>query len=512
MRRSLAMVNRPIRRLGLRARLTLSFALGAALLSVVLSVITWSLTRENLLRQRDDIAVSRVLLNAVTVRSNLGGASSDVEAILASLPTPEGAQPVVFSSGVPSARNPAEFNQDSIPAVLRATVDGGDAARMRTDVDGEPYLIVGVPIPAVDAAYYEGVPLADVERTLDGLAISLLGAAAITTLAGGLVGFWAARRVLVPLAGFGRAAEAIAGGRLDTRLKTGIDPDLDPLIVSFNEMAAGLQSRIERDARFASEVSHELRSPLMTLSASIEVLQNSRDDLSERSRAALDLLVADVDRFQRLVEDLLEISRFDVGAITLHLSPVLVTELVLQSVAGSGYGAIPVEYEEDVDEVAVLVDKTRFFRVIGNLLENADRYAGGATSVQVFLVEDAESGDRVGIAVEDAGHGVPEAERSAIFDRFSRGTEGGNRGSDSGTGLGLALVDEHIRLHGGRVWVEDRLDGRAGARFVIELPVLGDDALDDLEDDEEAMAVTTTDLDDLAEAGAERSGTTGGVP
>ena len=196
----------------------------------------------------------------------------------------------------------------------------------------------------------------------------------------------------------------------------------------------------------------------------------------------------------------------------MHLSPVLVTELVLQSVAGSGYGAIPVEYEEDVDEVAVMVDKTRFFRVIGNLLENADRYAGGATGVQVFLVEDAEAGDRVGIAVEDAGHGVPEGERSAIFDRFSRGTEGGNRGSDSGTGLGLALVDEHIRLHGGRVWVEDRLDGRAGARFVIELPVLGDDELDALEDDEEAMAVTTSDLEALAEAGASPSGTTGGVP
>ena len=507
------MTSRPIRRLGLRARLTLSFALGAALLSIVLAVITWSLTRENLLRQRDESAQSRVIANAVTVRRSLGGSTVDVERALASLPTPEGAQPVLFYEGVPSARNPAEFNQDSIPTVLRAAVDAGEGARMRTDVNGDPYLIIGVPIPAVDAQYYEGVPLAEVERTLDSLAISLLGAAAITTLAGGLVGFWAARRVLVPLAGFGRAAEAIAGGRLDTRLKTGIDPDLDPLIVSFNEMAAGLQSRIERDARFASEVSHELRSPLMTLSASIEVLQNSRDDLSERSRAALDLLVADVDRFQRLVEDLLEISRFDVGAITLHLSPVLITELVLQSVVGSGHGSIPVEYQEDVDEVAVVVDKTRFFRVIGNLLENAERYAGGATSVQVLLVEDADAGDRVRIAVEDAGHGVPEEEREAIFDRFSRGTEGGNRGADSGTGLGLALVDEHIRLHGGRVWVDDRLDGRAGARFVIELPAATDDQLDAFERDE-LPAVPADRLQDMRETEAAEPATTdpGGTP
>ena len=95
----------------------------------------------------------------------------------------------------------------------------------------------------------------------------------------------------------------------------------------------------------------------------------------------------------------------------------------------------------------------------------------------------------VRIAIEDAGHGVPEGERDVIFDRFSRGTEGGNRGADTGVGLGLALVDEHVRLHGGRVWVEERHDGRAGARFVVELPVVpeppdeaeheaGDDAAD----------------------------------
>jgi K+-sensing histidine kinase KdpD len=99
----------------------------------------------------------------------------------------------------------------------------------------------------------------------------------------------------------------------------------------------------------------------------------------------------------------------------------------------------------------------------------------------------------VRIAVEDAGHGVPESERELIFDRFSRGTAGGNRGADSGTGLGLALVDEHVRLHGGRVWVEDRHDGKAGARFVIELPALLDD--DELPDDE--LPVTVEELNAL---------------
>ncbi len=476
----------PLRRLGLRTRLTLSFALGALLLSAVLAIITWSLTRENLLRQRDESAFNLAKGNAVTLSGRLTGSEIDYAALLGGIPTPEGAQPVVVHKGVAYANNSPEFSQTDIPASLHAAVAAGSPARQRFEVDGRPWVAVGIPITSSDAMYFEGVPLTEVERTLDGLAISLLGASAITTLAGGFLGFWASRRVLVPLASFGRAAEAIAGGRLDTRLRTGTDPDLDPLIVSFNDMASALQSRIERDARFASEVSHELRSPLMTLAASVEVLENSRGTLSDRANRALDLLSADVERFQHLVQDLLEISRFDVGAITLHLQPVSVTEMVDQVLRSNAHGDVQVQHAPGVDEVVVLVDKTRFSRVLGNLLENAERYAGGATGIDVSLHEPPPDAEDTGhalvrIAVEDAGHGVPESERTLIFDRFSRGTAGGNRGADSGTGLGLALVDEHVRLHGGRVWVEDRHDGRAGARFVIELSALGDD--DELPDD-----------------------------
>ncbi len=146
---------------------------------------------------------------------------------------------------------------------------------------------------------------------------------------------------LRPLLDVGAAAEAIAGGRLDTRLTVGDDPDLDVLAVPFNHMAQALEDRIDRDARFASEVSHELRSPLMTLAASVEVLENSRDEMPERAQTALDLLSADVDRFQQLVEDLLEISRFDAGAIKLHLEEVLVAEMVIQAVSVLGGGGVP---------------------------------------------------------------------------------------------------------------------------------------------------------------------------
>lgn len=456
-------------RLGLRTRLTLTFALGAGVLSAVLSIVTFGLTRENLLTQREESAVAQALSNAERVANRLGtdADAKAVEQVLASLPTPEGAQPVLLYRGDWFARNNLEFGREDIPASLRASVARDQASRMRTDHRGEPYLVVGVPVPALAAEYYEGSSLAELRRTLDGLAISLLGASALTTIAGGFVGYWASRRVFAPLLDVGRAAEAIAGGRLDTRLPTGGDPDLDLIARPFNDMAQALEGRIDRDARFASEVSHELRSPLMTLSATVEVLENSREELPERAQTALVLLSADVDRLQQLVEDLLEISRFDVGAIKLHLEEVLAVEMVIQAVSVLAGGGVPVRYEPEVGDVVVRVDKRRFGRVIANLLDNAEKYAGGATAVTLNVIDGT-----LQIAVEDRGSGVAPDERDIIFDRFSRGSEGGNRSTDSGVGLGLALVDEHVRLHGGRVWVEDRLDGEPGARFVVELPIV----------------------------------------
>jgi two-component system, OmpR family, sensor histidine kinase MtrB len=464
------------RRLGLRARLTVTYALGAALMSLLLAVTTFGLTRQNLLKQREDSAVSRAFANAVTVHDGLRSQNNTtLPGLMSSLPTPDGAEPVIEHDGSWYEKT-VGFGEDALPMALRRTVLAGSPARMRFTRMGQTYFAVGVPLPDVRAAYFEGVSLNEVGHTLDTLAIILLGAGLLTTAAGGFLGWWAARRALAPLLDVGAAAEAIAGGRLDTRLVVGEDPDLDVLAVPFNHMAQALEDRVERDARFATEVSHELRSPLMTLAASVEVLENSRAELPDRAQTALDLLSADVDRFQQLVEDLLEISRFDAGAIQLHLEDVLVAEMVIQAVQVLGGGGIPVRYEEDVAEVIVRVDKRRFARVLANLLDNAEKYAGGATDVSIELV-----GEVVQIAIEDRGNGVPESEREVIFDRFSRGSESGNRASDSGVGLGLALVDEHVRLHGGQVWVEDRRDAQPGARFVVELPVVPLPSADDVE-------------------------------
>jgi two-component system, OmpR family, sensor histidine kinase MtrB len=211
------------------------------------------------------------------------------------------------------------------------------------------------------------------------------------------------------------------------------------------------------------------------------VLQARRDEMPERAAMALDLLVADVARFSSLVEDLLEISRFDAGAVRLVREDLLVAEFVRQAVSVSSVRDAPVKVSEKAESLIIKADKRRLARVVANLIDNARIHgvpASGATDEPTFGLEvevseppgDADTVAHVWISVTDHGPGVPREERPFVFERFSRGASGGRRGSTEGAGLGLALVDEHVRLHGGRVWVEDRTDGGPGARFIIELP------------------------------------------
>ncbi|HVW34691.1 MAG TPA: HAMP domain-containing sensor histidine kinase, partial [Acidimicrobiia bacterium] len=346
-------------------------------------------------------------------------------------------------------------------------VFAGHPSRQAYRLAGTSRLAVGLQLPDVDASYFEVFSLDQLDRTLRFLGLALLGAGLATTIAGAAVGRWASTRLLRPVAEVAQAAAAVAGGRLETRLPDSDDADLATLTSSFNSMADALQARIERDTRFASDVSHELRSPLTTLATTVGVLAARRDELPERARAALDLLTADVDRFQRLVEDLLEISRYDAGVADLHLEDVRLTELVMRAVASVNGPPVELGPGAVIDGLAVQVDTRRMTQVIKNLVENAARYGGGATRVIV------DAGHYVArVAVDDEGPGVAAEEREAIFERFFRGSASGQRrGGGQGSGLGLSLVSEHVRLHGGRVWVEDNPIGR-GARFVLEIPLV----------------------------------------
>jgi two-component system, OmpR family, sensor histidine kinase MtrB len=456
---------RPARRLGLRARITLAFGLGALLLSALLAGTTYALTRSNLIEQREDAALTASYFNARRVQAGLPALPEDILDNLGSLAA---SNPFVYQDGE-FWNIQAGLSEDDLPIELRqAVIRDGMPVMMTFDLDGAPYLGIGIPLPRVTevrAAYFELVELREVESTLRALGISLLGASGITTAAGVALGLWASRRALRPLADVSQAAEAIAGGRLDTRLESVEDPDLGTLASSFNEMAQALQERIERDARFASDVSHELRSPLMTMAAAVDVLEGQRDELPHRGQQALDLVTGEVDRFRQLVEDLLEISRYDAGAVRLDLEDVRLAEFVLQAVDHSGHRVVPIELDAGLLGVVVRADKRRLARVLANLLDNAAKYGEGATAVSMRAVDGG-----VQLAVEDRGPGVAPEERAQIFDRFNRGGVAGRRGASEGVGLGLALVAEHVRLHGGRVWVEGRADGEPGARFVVELP------------------------------------------
>lgn len=445
-------------------------------LSLFLAVTTYGLTRTNVLTQRDATSVEATRRNAQLVATSLRGNPPNIQDALDALRGFGVQRPLIWYR--PSQDwygGTGRFQAAALPdeLVLRVVSDA-IAARMIIDVAGDSYLVVGWPLPDT-GAYFEFFSLSDVSNTLGSVRIALMFATLITTGLGVLVGVFAAQRSVRPLGAAARAAQSFASGRLDTRLEVTDDPDLSLLADSFNEMAASLQLRVERDARFASDVSHELRSPLMTLSASVEVMEARRDEMPERAQAALDLLSSDVTRFKGLVEDLLEISRFDAGAVRLHLEEFAVAEFVRQAVAVSSVPTARLTCTEGAERLLIEGDRRRLARVVANLLDNA-RLHGHAESPDDVTVAVREIFDENGrivsaqIAVEDSGPGVPMEERSLIFDRFARGGSAGRRSGSDGAGLGLALVDEHVRLHGGRVWVEDRLDGDPGARFVIELP------------------------------------------
>ncbi len=471
--------------LGLRARVTATFAIGAFALSALMAGITYFTARQSYLNERQGADQRQTFANALLVQNALRSPGTQPDQLIGSAGPLPGSYSVLHSGGHWYATS-ISVGQNALPDQLQTLVLHGTPASQTISVGGSPQLAIGVPLPAVHAAYFEFFSLDELEGTLRTLAFTLAAAALVTTLAGAALGRWASGRALRPLAGVTEAAVAVAGGELDTRVEAGDDVDLQELASAFNQMTANLQDRIEREARFTSDVSHELRSPLTTLTATVGILEAHRSELSPRAQSALDLLDGDLHRFTRMVDDLLEISRFDAGSAELSLDEVDPGELVRRAVMASApvgpdgrrsTVAFPVEIGPGVDGLRLRVDKRRFERVMANLMENADLYAGGVSRVVVERnpsapVSTAEPG-AIRVIVEDHGPGVPVAERDHLFERFYRGSRAGQRSTSEGTGLGLSLVAEHVRLHGGTVSIEDAPGG--GSRFIVELPLIAED-------------------------------------
>lgn len=450
------------RRFGLHARVIAAFAVGAALVSAVLAFSTFYFVRRDLVDQQVRSVLRQTYSDARLVKLELGAPSTQIGDALASVAPADGGVAFIDRDGTWYSSS-ASVSGTTVPRAITHDVVGGNAAEQRVTLRGSATLVVGVPIPSIGIQYFEEHPLAELASTLSVLATVLTTVAIATTLGGALIGWWASRRLVRPLGEMATAAREVAGGALDRRLAD--DPDLEPLVDSFNHMVDALQERIERDARFAADVTHELRSPLTTIRASIELLESYSTRFPGEASMAVDTLRFEVDRFSHMVQGLLEIAGMDAGAAAVHFTEIPLDDLVRATAAGRR-PAVPVAVASDARGAIVRGDKLRLRQVLVNLLDNADTYGGGAVAITV-----ARDGPSVTVAVDDAGPGVPAEERERIFERFYRGAASGRRGATAGSGLGLALVAEHVRLHGGSVSMGDRPGG--GARATVALPAEG---------------------------------------
>jgi signal transduction histidine kinase len=453
-----------VRSIGLRTRVTAAFAVGALLLSACVAFVSYELVRRTLFNERERTAVRATYFDAAVVHAGLAGRNPDVVELLQSLDTGADRYVLLYRDGTWYSRSADPLAGAAVPERLREMAARGEPGAQRVRHDGRPAIVVGVPLSA-SAVFYEVVQLRELERTLQVLAFALAAVAIMVAGGGAAVGWYVTRHALRPMVAVATAARGIAGGDLETRLDPQTEPDLAELSTSFNHMADQLARRIERDHRFAADVSHELRSPLQTLAAAVSVVDRRRDQLDERSAAAVTLITDEVARFQSLVSDLLELAR---GNRPAQRESVDITQLATRVCRSRGVSDEIVELQPGTPTVWS-VDRRRVEQALGNLIDNAVRYGGGPVAVRL-------GGDTAGgcfVEVDDAGPGVAQEDRIAIFDRFVRGPAAKDRGAGDGTGLGLAIVSEHAKAHDGRASVESRPGG--GARFRIELPGAGDE-------------------------------------
>lgn len=449
----------------LRGRATLAFTVVTTVLCSVLAAAVWVAVSQYLLVQRERTTLVQAADNATQVQRALGTEGLAIPQVLAQLPRESGSISLYVDDGE-WVTTSLLVGRDAIPESLAEQVLEGGPARQRIETRDGTMMAVGIPLPGLDEAYFEVFPLEELDRTYRvlaaGLFISVVGLVPLLLI----VGWWVTGPALRPLNRVASAAGAIAEGDLSTRIDPRGDPTLAAIASSFNRTAAALEARVRTDARFAADVSHELRSPLTAMLGAMDLVEDSAAELPAEGREGMSVLRSEVHRFERLVADLLEISRADAGNADLVLEEVRLVALVEETLARrrlTGRGTAELLVDAAATDVVIHADKRRLERVIGNLMDNADKHGGGLSGVTL-----ACSDTTACVVVDDDGPGVPERERLRIFDRFARGT-GSSRTRTDGAGLGLALVARHVRAMGGVVTVSVSPSG--GARFVVELPI-----------------------------------------
>lgn len=370
----------------------------------------------------------------------------------------------------------------SVPADLRVKVrELGQRVWTYTEIDyidspSQPGMVVGSLLPLGSQAYqvYYLFPYGELQGTLDLVRSTAWAAGFILIALLGLLMLLIARHVVRPVRQAARTAELLRSGFLEQRLPVRGEDDLAALALAFNEMAASLQTQIRQlenlsrlQQRFVSDVSHELRTPLTTIRMAGDMIHAQRDELPPALRRSSELLHDQIDRFEHLLTDLLEISRFDAGAAVLEAETTDIRVVVDKVVAVSGplaesAGSELVVSAPDVPCLAEC-DPRRIERVLRNLVSNAIEHGEGRP-VEIRLAGDETS---VAVTVRDHGRGLDEKDLSHVFDRFWRADPSRAR-TIGGTGLGLSIAMEDARLHGGRLAVWGRPG--EGALFRLTIP------------------------------------------
>ncbi|NPC95932.1 MtrAB system histidine kinase MtrB [Nocardioides sp. zg-DK7169] len=485
-----------------------------ALTAVAVSVVGWVLlqqTREGLLDNRVDAVVSEVGNEMQEARNRLEavpGTNADATAQQAELVEPIIARGVArdfdvvlagplgentgrISDG--GARSSPGLDRSSVPASLEdhfseraATAWTYTTIRTVDDdenvVAEEPGIVVGsqVTLVADGGTYtlYFIFPLDEQRETLGLVTRALLTAAGLLLVLVAGVTWLVTRQVVSPIRMAREVAERLAAGRLQERLRVSGQDDLARLATSFNQMASNLQRQIRQleelsrvQQRFVSDVSHELRTPLTTVRMAGDVLYDARDDFDPVTRRAAELLQNELDRFETLLVDLLEISRFDAGAAVLDADDVNLVDIAHRVVDATR----PLATQRDVRVVVrapdhpclAEADIRRIERIVRNLVTNAIDHADTAGRGDEIVVEVAGDDHAAAITVRDHGVGLAPGESALVFNRFWRADPARAR-SSGGTGLGLSISLEDAHLHGG--WLQAWGRPGEGAQFRLTLP------------------------------------------
>ena len=461
----------PARLRGIRARLTVTLVTLVALTAALLGVGSYVVVDNRLHDQFLADARSQAVFDLSELASRFGLSTTSTPADINSSGFREAVQrrdvlSIVDDGGDVSPVDPASLR--AIRDRIRPTIDRGQLAFAWLTIDASPSLVVGGRLGSTGAPIYYVHDATELETTLEELRLALGGIALLLVLVALLAARAIARGVLAPVEEAGRAAEQIERGDLSARVAVSSGDEFGTWAERFNRMAAALAETIGRleaaeaqNRRFVADVAHELRTPLAALVAEASILRGDLGSLPTDSRRAGELLVADVARLRVLVDELMELSRFDAAAERISVEPVDLGRLVGTVVAGRLPDA---SLRLPSEPLIVETDPRRLERILANLLDNA-REHGDAAGVEVALEATVEV---VVLAVADRGPGVPSDRLGQIFDRFYKADPSRAAG---GSGLGLAIAAEHAALLG----AELRATNRDGGGLLIELrlPVTG---------------------------------------